>query len=162
MATTLKSCQGECHGARSAGLSVSDTRAPCLVDARKALQTNVQRKYHPTFQIINRSHTKRAHPLAHATNAMSEGAANSHRNILLTVDESPSSDKVFEYTVKNLYRQGAPVRGSVVHYCSKLLLVLAPGSNPTLTRVTSWPACNRRCGAHTARHCAQQEAGGHT
>ncbi|WIA13620.1 hypothetical protein OEZ86_006880 [Tetradesmus obliquus] len=55
---------------------------------------------------------------------MSEGAANSHRNILLTVDESPSSDKVFEYTVKNLYRQG-----DVVH----ILHVIAPSRRLVVT-----------------------------
>jgi hypothetical protein len=58
---------------------------------------------------------------------MSEAAANSHRNILLTVDESSSSDKVFEYAVKNLYRAGQRSQCSTVHHCSLLLLVLASG-----------------------------------
>eukprot|EP00882_Tetradesmus_deserticola_P018333 GHRQ01019692.1.p1 GENE.GHRQ01019692.1~~GHRQ01019692.1.p1 ORF type:complete len:168 (+),score=53.63 GHRQ01019692.1:463-966(+) len=59
---------------------------------------------------------------------MSEAAATGHRDhhrkILLTVDESPSSDKVFQYAVKNFYRAG-----DVLH----ILHVIAPSKTLVVT-----------------------------
>ncbi|KAF6258369.1 hypothetical protein COO60DRAFT_1126475 [Scenedesmus sp. NREL 46B-D3] len=55
---------------------------------------------------------------------MSEAAANSHRNILLTVDDSSSSDNLLDYVVRNLYRQG-----DVVH----VLHVIAPSRTLVVT-----------------------------
>jgi hypothetical protein len=70
---------------------------------------------------------------------MSEAAANSHRNILLTVDESSSSDKVFEYAVKNLYREGQRSQCSTV----VPLLPAAVGACVWLatTAIPSFSAC---------------------